>query len=163
MAGLAFSKDIKIQGVLDVLSTAAAATRAGNVVDTLGYNGCCFVFHNGTMAASATTTISVARSNVRASATTLTGGADIEGTAQALTATDDDKIYFIDLAVMDDTERYLLLTCTKNGTNNSDESCIAYLYNGSESPVTHADGTGDGGGTGAVTGEFFTVTAEGTA
>jgi len=163
MAGLAFTKDIKIVGVLDVLTTAASATRAGNVVDTKGFNGCCFVYHNGTMASGSDTTLGVARSDVVASATSLTGGADIAGTAQTLSATDDDVIRYIDIAVMDDTERYLLLTATKDGSNNSDESCIAYLYNTSESPVTHGDGTGNTGGTGAVTGEFSTTTAEGTA
>ena len=163
MAGLTFSKDIKIVGVLSALDAAASADRDCKVVDTLGFNGCCFVYYNGTMAASATTALSVSRSNVVASATSLTGGEDIAGTLQNLVAADDDVVRFIDIAVMDDTERYLLLKCDKNGSNNSNETCVAFLYNGSESPVTHGDGTGNTGGTGAVTGEFSTTTAEGTA
>ena len=163
MAGFAFSKECKIVGVLDVLTTAASTSRAGYVVDTLGFNGCCFIFHNGTGVATAVKSFAVARSNVAASSTSLTGGQDILGTLQTLTATtDDDKIYYCDIAVLDDTERYLLLTCTKS-TANGDESCIAILYNGSESPVTHGTGSGTSGGSGAVSGEFFTVTTEGTA
>jgi hypothetical protein len=163
MAGLSFSKDIKIVGILDVLTTAASATRTSKVIDTLGFNGCCIVFHNGTMTAGSDTTLKVSRANAASDADTLTGPGDILGTSQAITATDDDKIYYIDIAVMDDTERYLQLTATKDASNVSDESAVAYLYNGSESPVTHGTGSGTSGGTGAVGGEFFTVTTEGTA
>ena len=160
MAGLAFSKDIKIVSILPWIA-AASADRTSHVIDTLGFNAMCIVFHNGTMATSATTAISLLRSDAASDSTTLTSGQAVAGTEQLLVAADDDVIQFIDVAALDEGERYYMLKVDKNGTNNSDESAIAYLYNGSESPVTHGVGTGTGGGHAAVTGEFFTVSTEG--
>ena len=160
MAGLAFSKDVKIVSILPWIA-AAATDRTSNVIDTLGFNAMCVVVHNGTMAASATTALSLLRSDAASDNVTLTSGQAVAGTEQLLVTTDDDKIYFIDVANLDNGERYYMLKVDKNGTNNSDESAIVYLYNGSESPVTHGTGSGTGGGDSAVTGEFFTVTTEG--
>ena len=157
-----FSKDIKIYPCLSVLSTAASATRTSEVIDTIGYDSLCVVYHNGTMAAGADTTLKLSMADAASDENTLTSAVDVTGSAQTLADTDDDVVRFIDVPKVQ--KRYYQLTATKDAANVSDEAAIAYLYNGKSAPATHAaGGTGAGTGTGAVTGEIHVGAIGGTA
>lgn len=87
-----------------------------NVIDTLGYDRCEIVVVLGATDI-ALTVLKVQESNVAASATALTGGADITGTVGGTdftlpTATDDNKIGVLDINLVGNRKRYLDVSAT---------------------------------------------------
>jgi hypothetical protein len=153
-----FSKDVRIVPILTYAS--GTSDRVSNVIDTRGFTGCCVVVHFGTIAASAVTDIYLQEADVASDSTTLTSGADLAGTSQTVAADDDNECKFID--VRNPLKRFLQLNVNKDATNACAESAVAYLYNGSVSPVTHAEGTGTSGGVDIAEGEFFVSPIAGT-
>jgi hypothetical protein len=144
-----------------ITPVAGTADDAGSVVDTKGFNRGCFVVHFGAIAAGAVTSIKVQQADAASNGTTLTSGADIEGSAQTVAADDDGNVFYYDFIP---SERYVQLTIGKDGANSVLGGAICYLYNQSgQAPVTHGLGTGTGEGSGSVTGEIDTVVTEGTA
>lgn len=156
-----FSKATRIVNVLSYAS--GTASRTSTVVDAAGYDGVCFVVHFATIAASAVNTIKVSHSDAVTDNDTLDTGADITGTSQSVSATDDNKVFFIDIARP--RARYLQLTVGKDSSNACAESAIAYLYRADYEPVTHATGSGVGQGVAStgVAGEAFVAPITGTA
>ena len=141
MGQLAFSKDIKIINILKLLTTADSSDLTSEVIDTKGFDSLCVVCTIGTMVASSTLAFHLKSSDAVTDEDTLDTGADVLGTLQSFTASDDDKLVFIDMVNLDDGKRYYQLVVDKNGSNNTDESAIAFLYNGNANPVTQALGT----------------------
>lgn len=143
------SQDIKIVPILSYASE--SSTRTSEVIDTKGYKGLLVVMHSAAVHDSAAHTIKLAHSDAVTNETTLSSGADIEGTSQAV-STADNTVHYIDGKPR---LRYVQLSVVKDAAQVSAQSAIAYLYNSKERPVTHAAGTSTvGDGTAAVAGEL---------
>ncbi len=141
-----FSKAIKMQPVLDYAS--AASSRNSDIVDTLGFDGVCFVVHLAAIASGGTNSLKVQQGADSA----LGDAADLLGTSVTIADDDDNEVKFIDVPCP--RERYLRLVVTKDSSHACAESAIAYLYNAKNQPVTHATD---------VAGEIHHAPAEGTA
>lgn len=143
-----FSKDVKIMPIKTCLSADANSDTVSEVIDTYGYRNCCIVYHAGPQHNSSTVAIKLQGANAATNETTLTSGTDIADSLQSVGGTDDGEVFVWDIEA---SFRYYQVDINKDGTNATNESIIAYLYNGDERPVTHAaGGTGAGTGTGAV-------------
>lgn len=154
-----FASDIKIVPILSYAS--ANSDRNSEVIDTLGYDGCCIVVHFATIAANAATSLYVQHADVASDENTLTSGANVSGSSQTIADNDDNKVKYIEFTP---SKRYAMLCMDKDGTNACAESAIAYLYKSKETPVTQSGGTTTvGDGTGAVAGEALGVAVTGTA
>lgn len=154
-----FSKEVKIVPILDYAS--GTADRTSNVIDMDGFDGCCIVIHNATIAASIVADYYLQHADAASDATTLTSGADVATSSQTLAADDDDEVFYMDIVAP--TKRFYQLVVNNDGTNASAQSAVAYLYrNTSTVPVTHATGSGTSGGTEPVSGELLTSPAAGT-
>lgn len=154
----AFASDVRIVPILSYAS--GTADRVSNVVDMKGYDSCIIVVHFAAIAAGGTNSIFLQEANVASNATTLTSGADLAGTLQTVADDDDNELKYID--VKKPLKRYLQLNVDKDTSNACAESAVAYLYNASERPVAHAEGTGTGGGVDIVEGEAFLSPIAGT-
>lgn len=147
-----FGKEVRIVPILTYAS--GTADRTSKVIDTKGFDAVCVVVHFGTIAASAVTDIYLQEADAASDADTLTTGADLAGTSQTVAADDDNEVKYID--VIRPLKRYLQLVVNKDATNACAESAVAYLYRSDSSvPVTHAEGTGTGGGADIAEGESF--------
>lgn len=153
-----FGKDVRIVPILTYAS--GSADRTSKVIDTKGYNSVTIVTHFGTIASSAVTDIFLVEADAASDADTLTSGANVAGTSQTVADDDDNEVKYID--VNKPLKRYLQLTVNKDATNACAESAVAYLYNADKVPVTHAEGTGTGGGADIAEGESFTSPIAGT-
>ncbi len=138
--------NMKIVDVLDYAS--GTADRNGATIDAARFHGICFIVKFATIAAGATTNIKAQHGD----ASNLSDAADIAGTAQSIAATDDNKVFVID--IKKPTKRYLRLVIDKDTTNATGESAVGLLYGADIKPVSDdAD----------VTGEQFVAPASGTA
>lgn len=143
------SQDVKIVPILSYGSE--SATRTSEVIDTKGYRGLCVVVHNAAVHDSAVHLLKLAHSDAVTNETTLSSGADIEGTSQAVSTTDH-TVQYIDGKPG---KRYVQLTVTKDAAQVSAQSAIAYLYNSKDRPITAAAGSSTvGEGTAATSGEL---------
>lgn len=143
-----FSKDIQIMPVKTCLSADAATDTVSEVIDTRGFNRVCIVYHAGPQHNSSTVALKLQHADAASNETTLTSGADVLGSAQSVAGTADGQVFVWELIPG---KRFYQVDINKDGTNATNESIIAYLYNADEKPVTHAaGGTGAGTGTGAV-------------
>ncbi len=153
-----FSEDVKI---VPIFSYANANSDANSeVIDTKGYGGLCIVVHHGVINDSATANYYLTSSDAASDENTLTGGANVALSNQAVAGTDDNKAIFFD-GIPE--KRYYQMVFDKDATNAVSGSAIAYLYNAKDRPVTQASGnTTIGEGTGAVTGELYGLMTQGT-
>lgn len=146
--------------VLTALSADAATDRTSEVIDTKGFANCCIVYHCGPQHNSSVCDIYLQHADAASDQTTLTSGADVAGSSQTIAGTDDGNVKYIEFRP---TKRYYQIVVNKDATNATNESAIAYLYNGDERAVTHAaGGTGAGTGTGSVAGEVLGDPTSGT-
>lgn len=146
----AFSKDIRIVPILTYAS--ANSDRTSKIIDTKGYDGFCVVVHFGTIASSSVANVYLTHSDAASDADTLTTGADVVGSSQTIADDDDNEVKYID--VRSPTKRYYQVVMNKDATNAVAESAVVYLYRATKLPVTHAEGTGTGGGADIAEGEF---------
>lgn len=124
-----------------------------NVVDTQGYEGVRFIVGFGTLTAGSVAGIRAQQSDVMASATSLTGGADLEGTAILIADTDDNKMLILD--IYRPRERYVQLVIDRATANAVVDFAICEKYGARKLPVTQdAD---------VASAEVFASPAEGTA
>lgn len=143
------SQDAKIVPILSYASE--SSTRSSEVVDTLGYKNLCVIVHSAAVHDSAAHSLKLVHSDAVSNETTLSDGADVEGTSQAV-STADNTVHYIDGKP---TKRYVMLSVVKDAAQASAQSAIAILYNSKRRPVTHAGGTSTvGDGTAAVAGEL---------
>lgn len=121
-----------------------------NVIDTLGYDVCEVIVSLGATDI-AVTALKVQESDTKASATSLTGGADVTGavygtssndtgsTSSLPSATDDNKLYSIHLDLRG-RKRYLLPVVTfGDGTSGGFGTVIALLGRAKDAPRTAAE------------------------
>jgi hypothetical protein len=148
--------------IIPILSYASGtADRSSEVFDTKGFGRGLIIVHFAAIAAGAVTNFFVQTSDVAASETALTSGADLAGSSQTIADDADNTIKYIDFKP---TKRYGLLTMNKDATNATAESAILILYQAKNKPTTQALGTSTvGEGAGAVVGEHLGEAIQGTA
>lgn len=146
--------------IVPIASYASAnSDRTSEVIDCLDAAALRIVVHHAAVHDDATYAITLQHADAASNETTLTSGADVEGSSQTI-GDDDNVITYWDLVP---TKRYYQVTFNKDATNACAESAVAYIYR-KDRPVTHAGGTsGIGDGTAAVTGVFLGQAVSGTA
>lgn len=105
-----------------------------NVIDTQGYEGVRFIVGFGTITTGAVTSIRAQQSDVKASATSLTNGADLEGSGIAVGDGDDNKLVIMD--IYRPRERYVQLVIKRATQNAVVDFAIAELYGARKLPVS---------------------------
>lgn len=142
-------KQVKKGWAVTLTAGAAAATPInGAIIDTLGFGGVCFSVGFGAIVGGAVTSIKAQWGN----ASNLSDAEDIEGTAQTIADTKDDKMFYID--VLRPKKRYVRLVVSR-GTQNATVVAIYNLYKPDTKPtVQSAD---------VDSGELFTDAIAGTA
>lgn len=152
-------ENCKIIPILSYIS--ANSDRSSEVIDGKGFGRCLVIVHVAAVATGAVTNLFVNTSDVASNETTLTSGADLAGSSQAIADDADNTVKYIDFAF---TKRYAIVTMNKDGTNACAESAIAILYQAKNRPTTHGLGSSVvGEGTGAVVGENLGAAIQGTA
>ena len=143
------SKSVKISTAITPTAGAAGTTDInGSTLDMLGFQGVLMVVRLGVITATAVTSIKAQQG----AASDLSDAADLEGSAQTIADSDDDKTFYIDL--VKPAERYVRVVVDR-GTANAVVASAEYIQYGARSaPTTH--GTG-------VAGELHVGVGEGTA
>jgi hypothetical protein len=143
------SHDCKIVQAATVTAGASGtADVTSDAVDMAGFDSCCFIVPIGGVTASAVTSIKVQQCDT-------SGGsyADLEGTAQTVADTHDNKTFYVD--IFRPREQFLKLVVDRGTQNAVVGPIIAIKYNCANRPVTQ--------GTNVQGGEAFNWPAEGTA
>lgn len=143
------SKDTKISVAITPTNGAAGSTDiSGTTLDMAGFESVMMVVTFGAITSGAVTSIKAQQGD----ASNLSDAADMEGTAQTIADTDDDKTFYIDL--IKPTKRYVRLYVDR-GTQNAVVASALYIqYDPKKLPISH--GTG-------VSGETHAGPDEGTA
>jgi hypothetical protein len=146
------SKNDKISiAITSAEGVAATSDINGATLDMQGFEGVLMIVTFGVITGGAVTSLKAQQDSAAGMGT----AADLEGTAQTIADTDDEKTFYIDL--FRPTERYMRLVVDR-GTQNAVVASATYIQYGMESgrkaPVTH--GTN-------VSGELHVSPAEGTA
>lgn len=125
----------KIQTIIAHAPVAAGTSNITDcvVIDTQGYEGLRFIVGFGTITSSAVTSLKAQQSEVKASATSLTNGADLAGTGITVADTDDNKIFIMD--IYRPAERYVQLFINRGIANAVVDFAIAELYGARKLPV----------------------------
>jgi len=130
---LSLLKECQIVKVMD--SQAAGVTDpASDIVDTAGFEGCCFICKLGTVVDAAAVSMAVQQNTVNNAAgmAALTGAtAEI---AVAVALTDSEQSLVVD--VYRPRERYLRAAITRDTQNSEIDAVYAILYNPRNIPVT---------------------------
>lgn len=135
---------------MNAVSAGTSDTQVGTAIDTLGWDGVMFVFMFGTITTSAVVTIKAQQGT----ASNGSDAADLEGTAQSIADTDDNKIACID--IYKPRERYVRPVVTRATANAVIDGVIAILYRGDITPAAAHS-------TAVRVAEAFNSPAEGTA
>lgn len=142
------SEDCKVVPILSYASVSTA--RTSEVIDTKGYRNVYIGIHHAGVHDSAAATMNLAHSDAATNETTLSSGADILGTSQAISTTDNSFQYWDGQP----TKRYLQVEIANDGAQVTAQTGFAILYNSKSRPITQAAGSSTvGEGTTAVGGE----------
>lgn len=143
------SKETAISSAVTPTAGVAAPTDInGTTLDMTNHEGVLIIVRMGTITATAVTSIKAQQG----AASDLSDAADLEGTAQTIADTDDDKTFYIDLKRP--RERYVRLVVDR-GTANAVVASAEYVqYGPRELPSAHGAN---------VSGESHVSPAEGTA
>jgi hypothetical protein len=126
-----FLSEVKVLKVMD--SQAAAQTDpASDIVDTQGYEGCCFVCKLGTVTDAGAVQMDIQQNT----ANSTVGMATLSGAQAAIAATDTDSEQVLAVDVKRPRERYLRALITRATQDSEIDSIVAYLYNPINIPVT---------------------------
>jgi hypothetical protein len=126
-----FLKECKILSIENSVD-AGKATIVGEIVDTAGFDGACFIYKLGAVTDGAAVTLKVYQD----SAVGFAAPAELSGAAAAIatTATDGEQMLVID--VVKPRERYLRPTIVTATQDVGIDSAICILYNPDVKPVT---------------------------
>lgn len=142
------SEDAKVVPILAYASQSTA--RSSEVIDTFGYRNCYIAVYHAGVHDSAAATMKLQHSDTATNETTLSSGADISGSSQTISTTDNTFQYYDGRP----TKRYLQLNIVNDAAQVSAQVAVAILYNSKFCPVTAAAGSSTvGEGTTAVAGE----------
>lgn len=114
---------------MNAVAAGTSDTQTGTAIDTLGWDGILFIFSFGTITSTAVTTIKAQQGT----ASNGSDAADLEGTAQSIADTDDNKIACID--IFKPRERYVRPAVTRATANAVIDGVIAILYRGEFTPA----------------------------
>lgn len=143
-----FFENHKTVPILNYASQTTA--RTSEVIDTKGFGRVYIGIQHAAVHDSAVATMNLAHSDAVTNETTLSGGADVLGTSQAISTTDNTFQYWDGTP----TKRYLQVEIANDGAQATAQSGFAILYNAKNKPIAAALGTSTvGEGTGTVTGE----------
>lgn len=109
------------------------ADLSASAVDTLGFDGCCFLISVGAIAETAAPAFKVQHSDDDGSSDAY---GDIAGAAVTLSETNDDTVAYIE--IVGQRKRYLKLVAAQAAASAIVESAIALLYGGSSRPVAQS-------------------------
>ncbi len=152
------SQDCKVIPILSYASQ--SSDRNSEVIDTLGFRNLYIGIQNAAVADTAAAAYELNHSDAVTNETTLSSGANIATTSQAVNTTDNTFQYYDGRP----TKRYIQLTVNNDAAQLTAQSGFAVLYNSKLSPVTQALGTSVvGEGVGTTAGEqTFTGWVSGT-
>jgi hypothetical protein len=134
-----------LSAVTPTAGLAAATAITGSTIDTNGFSGVLILVHFGAIVTGAVTSFKVEHSDN----SDMSSNADILGTNQTVTDTDDNKVFFVDIKTP--VKRYVRLLVSR-ATQNATVSAVALPYGPSDAPITQT-----------ATGERFVGPASGTA
>ena len=120
-------KSIRVSNAVAAGTTDVETT----VVDRQGFAGVSFEALFGTLTDTAVTGIKVQQGD----ASDLSDASDLAGSAQAIAASDDNKVLLTD--VYKPTKRYVRLVVTRATANAVIDGVMAHLYEPMNKPVTH--------------------------
>jgi len=143
------SKETKISQVITPTAGAAGTSDINSsIIDMSGFEGVLFAVTFGAITGGAVTSIKVQQG----AASDMSDAADLEGSAQTIADTDDEKVFYVDVARP--LERYVRLVVDRGTANAVVSSAIAVQYSPRNQPTSHGSG---------VSGETHVSPAEGTA
>lgn len=155
------TQNTQIMPILSCLSADAASVRTSEVIDTKGYSRVSIVYHCGPQHNSSVLTVKLQHGDVAFNETIITDGADVEGSLFTVAGTDDGNVKVWEFTP---SKRYCKVVVTKDTSNATNESIIAFLSHCDKKPPAHAaGGTGAGTGTGTVATLNLGYAASGTA
>jgi hypothetical protein len=128
---LSFLKECKVLPVENSVA-AGKATTVGEIIDTAGYGGACFIYKLGTVVDGAAVTLKV----YQGSNATVTDVAELDGASAAIATASTDSEQRLIVDVIKPRERYLRPTIVTATENVEIDDAICILYNPDVIPVT---------------------------
>jgi len=143
------SKNVKISQAITITNGAAGTSDInGATLDMSGFEAVLILVRFGAIVSGAVTSIKAQQG----AASDLSDASDLEGTAQTIADTDDEKEFYIE--IVRPRERYVRVVVDR-GTQNATVAGAIYIQHGAtKKPVTHGTNVG---------GELHISPAEGTA
>lgn len=126
-----FLNECKIVFVENSVS-AGQATTVGEIVDTAGFGGACFIYKLGAVTDGAAVTLKI----YQGTDATVSDVAEMSGASAAIATTSSDSDQFLVIDVVKPRERYLRPTIVTATQDVEIDSAICILYNPSVAPVT---------------------------
>lgn len=143
------SKNGKISQVITPTAGAAGTSDINSsILDMAGFESVLFLITLGAITSTAVTSIKAQQG----AASNMSDAADLEGTAQTIADTDDEKVFYLE--IVKPRERYVRLVVDRGTANAVVASAVAIQTRPTAAPVSH--GTN-------VAGELHNSPAEGTA
>lgn len=124
-------KSCKILPVENNVS-AGQATTVGEIIDTAGFGGACFIYKLGTVTDGAAVTLKI----YQGTDASLSYAAELSGASAAIASTSSDGEQMLVVDVIKPRERYLRPTIVTATQNVEIDSAICILYDPDVEPVT---------------------------
>jgi hypothetical protein len=126
-----FLNECKIVFVENSVS-AGKATTVGEIVDTAGFGGACFIYKLGSVTDASAITLKI----YQGTDSTVSDAAEISGASAAIASASTDSEQMLVVDVIKPRERYLRPTIVVGTQNAEIDWGLCILYNPSEIPVT---------------------------
>jgi hypothetical protein len=128
-----FLKDCKILNVENSVS-ASQATTVGEIIDTAGFEGACFIYKLGTVTDGAAVTLKI----YSGTDSTVSDVAELSGASAAIASASSDSEQVLMVDVKKPRERYLRPTIVTATKNVEIDWALCILYNPVKLPVSQA-------------------------
>lgn len=126
-----FLKECKIVPVENSV-VAGQATTVGEIVDTAGFDGACFIYKLGAVTDAGAVTLKI----YSGTDATVSDVAELSGASAAIAATSSDSDQFLVIDVIRPRERYLRPTIVTATQDAEIDSAICILYNSDVKPIS---------------------------
>jgi hypothetical protein len=126
-----FLKECKIVPVENSVS-AGKATTVGEIVDTAGFGGACFIYKLGTVTDAGVVTLKI----YSGTDSTVSDVAELSGASASIAATSSDSEQMLVVDVIKPRERYLRPTIVTADQNSEIDFGVCILYNPDVIPVS---------------------------
>jgi hypothetical protein len=134
-----FLKECKVLFVENSIA-ASRATTVGEIVDTAGWGGACFIYKLGAVTDAAAITLKV----YQGTDATVSDVAEISGASAAIASASSDSDQFLIVDVKEPRERYLRPTIVTATQDVEIDSAICILYNPRVMPIAQPSTVDDG-------------------